>query len=134
MKGKLRLILAFTFFTGLSGAAQATPLGFSTDPAGAAWDRGDANTGLAVYDSFPSFTSTDDGPASFVGFTSTLLGQSNTLTGSAMTDQGAGVYDNVTTAVVGTDVLLTGGRAATFTATIDAPFTIKQFILQIKRA
>ncbi|HVT90419.1 MAG TPA: PEP-CTERM sorting domain-containing protein [Tepidisphaeraceae bacterium] len=127
---QLTLILGIAVAT--SGVTRATNIGVSIDPMGAAWNRGDAGTGFAVFDTFPSFDYSGDGPDSSGGLTSALLSQSNTV-GTFPANQGAGTYKNVSTQETGDDIYLTGNRGGTFTASIDAPFTIKQVYLQIKR-
>jgi MYXO-CTERM domain-containing protein len=115
-------------------AGHATPLGFNTDPAGGGWNRGDPGTAFAVWDSFPSFTSSNDAPDSSGDLTSLGLSQSNTLTGNPGMDQGAGVYDNLSvTTVPGTDVYYGGNRAGSFTVAATSPFPVRQFYIQLER-
>lgn len=115
---------------------QATSLGLLTDPAGPAWDRGDANSAHATWDTYPQFTFTNDAPDTSAGATASLS-QSRTVTGSPFTDRGAGTYNNVTTDTTTTqpgDVFLTGGIGATFTLAGTTDFGINAFYLQLKRA
>ncbi len=123
-------------------AAHATPLGLSTDPAGASWDRNDANTGFALWDAFPNPSSpgnaridfTNDGPDSSFGISTPLLSQP---TAATVLVQGVGMYDVVQgTPSTGTtgDVLFGGNNTVNFTLNGSALFPIHGVILQVKRA
>lgn len=113
--------------------ADATPLGFNADPASPGFHRGDANTGYAVWDTFPSFTYGGDAPDLGGGLTSPTLGQSGAFT----VNQGGGLY-NVFTSVPtpagqAGDVFFGGGNAVAFSAAGSVSFTIRGVVLQIKR-
>ncbi len=130
---RLARFITLGSFAALTSLAHATSLGVSTNPMGAAWDRGDANTAFGVWDSFPNFTFAGDSPDSSAGFTTLGLSQSNTLTGNPGLDQGAGIYSTLITSVPGSDQLFSGGRNSTFAMTGSTPFSIKGLTLQIKR-
>lgn len=135
------LILAGSFVV---SSAYATVTGFNTDPGGALWNRGDANTGFAVWDTFPTWQFADALPSSNFGITLPGFSQLNPL---LLTGAGAGLFnvlqgtpvpDN-TTATGGTnpgtngDVMLGGGNNLSFVFEGEVSFTIRGIVLQVKR-
>lgn len=113
-------------------SAHATSTGLSTDPMGTAWDRLNANTGFAIWDTFPSTSYTNDAPNSASAIIAPVASQSSAFTNFA---QGAGLYDVATsTPATGTgDVLFPGGNTVTFALGGSVSFTIYGVVLQIKR-
>jgi hypothetical protein len=104
----------------ITAPSQATLIGYNTDPGGSAWDRGDANTGFAIYDSFPSATFFNDVPDSSFGITTPELDQSLTIVPpGGLTGGGDRIYFHSSA----TSWLLTGST----------PFAIKTAILQMKQ-
>lgn len=113
-------------------SAHATSTGLSTDPMGTAWDRLNANTGFAIWDTFPSTSYSNDAPDSASAIIAPVASQSSTFTNFA---QGAGLYDVATsTPATGTgDVLFPGGNTVTFALGGSVSFMIYGVVLQIKR-
>jgi hypothetical protein len=116
------------------GTSQATSVGLNTDPAGPGWDRSDASTAFAVWDTYPSFTFNADTPDSSGGFASSALSQATTLVGTVGADQGAGVYSDIATQAVGDDIFYGGGRGGSWTLAGTTSFIVNEAILQIKRS
>lgn len=113
--------------------AQATTLGFNNDPASPGFHRGAANTGYAVWDTFPAFTYSADAPDAGSGITNPTLGQSGALAAG----MGGGLYNVFPTTQPGAgqpgDVLFGGGSNVAFLAAGNVAFTIRGVVLQIKR-
>lgn len=136
------LILAGSFVV---SSAYATVTGFNTDPGGALWNRGDANTGFAVWDRFPTWQFADAVPSSTFGITLPGFSQlSPFLTGAA----GGGLYNVLgaagnpgqpvpdndgTNPGTNGDIVLGGGNNLSFAFEGEVSFTIRGIVLQIKR-
>jgi hypothetical protein len=120
----------------LASAAHATSLGISSDPMGAAWDRGDADTAFGSWDTFSSYSFSNLAANSGGGFTILGLNQSITTTGNPGADQGAGIYNTFSgfSGTPGTDLIYNGARNTNFSVTGTTPFAIKGFTLQVKQA
>jgi hypothetical protein len=142
MKASCRLICATLAAALTTTAAHATNNGFNPDPAGAAWDRLDANTGFAIWDTFPNLASplnnridfTNNAPDQAFGISSPLLSQPTVATNFTF---GVGMFDVVQgTPATGAnaDVLFGGNSQVNFTLTGNVSFTIYGVVLQIKRA
>jgi hypothetical protein len=105
--------------------AQAGTFGLSADPMALGWDRGDLNSGFAVWDTFPfvngpmgpAATFTDATPNSGSGLTSPLLDQ--TTSGPLWTGGGDRIYSF--------------GSSPVWTITASSLFTVKGFVLQMKQ-
>jgi hypothetical protein len=142
MKTSLRFACATLAAVLATTSAHATSLGFDPDPAGSAWDRLDANTGFAIWDTFPNLASplntqinfSNDAPDLFSGITNPLLSQPTVAT---VTNQGVGIYDvssgTPSTGATG-DVLFGGNNTVNFLFGGSVSFTIYGVVLQVKRA
>ncbi len=127
------LALAASVTLGMASAAQATPLGLNTNPAG--WNRGDADTAYAVWDTFDSFEPSNAGAGNTAGFSSVALTQSTPLAAPGPIPwQGEGVYDHLDDRTAGDDLIYTGGRGAAFSLVADTSFEIGSVYLQVKRS
>jgi hypothetical protein len=117
--------------------ASATSLGFNTDPADSAWDRLQAGTGFAFWDSFPSMTYTGLAPTvgNTFGITSAVASQTNSNFG--VTNQGVGLYNVLQSTPapgnINGDIFFAGGNAASFALGGSVSFTIYGVVLQVKR-
>jgi len=132
---KIRSILATTSsLLAIAGLLHATPLGVNTDPGGSAWNRGDANTAFASFDSFSSFSFANQTTGFATGGFATISFSQATELGSPATSQGAGVYDDVQAQTPGTDVLYSGARQPAFSVDGTTSFTAYGVVLQVKRA
>lgn len=152
---KKNLFAAFAALALGSASTHATDTGMRNGPLGGFWERGDANTAYAVWDTFPTdnfpvvpvFSSTfpagyettyglisNDAPDSSFGITSPEMDQTTAFT---QPGQGVNLYDVVPAGVsggtLGDDVLLSGGNAVNFTFSGTVSFTIYGLTLQIKR-
>lgn len=108
--------------------AHASTFGLSVDPMGSGWDRGDLNSGYAIWDTFPNVgsgpfgpgslgTFADDAPDSDLGLTSPLLDQ--VTAGPARTGSGERIYSF--------------GTAPSWTIDTSTAFAVKGFVLQMKQ-
>jgi hypothetical protein len=106
----------------LCGAASshATPNGLSTDPAANLWDRLDANTAYAVWDTFPTATFSNDAPDSGSGFTLAELDQNSTL------NSPGGLYGSG-------DRIYFHDMSSDWAFTATTAFEVKGFVLQVKQ-
>jgi hypothetical protein len=129
---KIHALLATTSLLAITSLAHATGNGLNTDPLGAGWNRGDANSGYMQWDSFPTFVISDDAPDASFGVGTPLLDQSS-ASGNPMF--GAGLY----TVLQGTptpsngDVIFQGNSTLLFTLTGSTTFAIQKLTLQMKR-
>ena len=134
MRNPLRTILATASFLSLAGLAQATTTGINVDPAGTAWDRGDAGSAYAQWDTFSGANFANDIAGSSFGVLLPELDQSTVFTNFAM---GAGLYKVLSgtpsSSLADNDVLFAGGNGVSFDLSGSTSFAIKGITLQIKR-
>lgn len=128
MKFPSCLILTVGVVALASATAHATTFGLSVDPMGLGWDRGDLNTGYAIWDTFPNVgagpfgpgslgTFSNDAPDGGAGLTSPLLDQGTA--GAARTGSGDRIYSF--------------GTVPSWTIDASTAFTVKGFTLQMKQ-
>lgn len=125
--------------------AHATLNGYNVDPGGLDWDRGDANTGYAVFDLFTAWQFNPTAAATGFGITAPVWSQAN-----AYLDPGAGggLYDKQTSVPasgndvaspggtnpgINGDVLFGGANPLNFTLEGTVSFGIRGVVLQMKR-
>ncbi|MEM6884353.1 MAG: PEP-CTERM sorting domain-containing protein [Verrucomicrobiota bacterium] len=121
IKNILTAALAVTL---LALPAHATLVGYNTDPAGAFWDRGDADSGYAIFDTFTTpqfFNQTAD---SSFGTTTAFLSQSIPFGTEPSNPSGV---------TGGGDRIYLHQEVTSWTMTGTTTFGIESFVLQIKQ-
>lgn len=137
MKISIRTLFAIVASAtlGVSEVSYATSTGINTDPGGTWWDRGDADTATANWDTYTSFQFTNDAPDASSTISVPFLSQSTAITTGAQA-QGAGLWDSLgmMSGAAGDDIIHPGPLQLNFSVTGTTSFEIGDFHLQIKRA
>ncbi len=141
---KFGCVASVVLFAG--SMVHATPLGYNTTNPGGNWNRGDANSGYAFFDTIDSYQFSNDAADVTSGLLSATWSQSvaypiaypptdEQLGSNAI--RGAAVYDYLAFGdgyTFGDDVLFTGGVGSNFSASATTGFGVNSAIVQMKRA
>ena len=111
-----------------STSAHATTAGLSVDPMGSGWDRGDLNTGYAIWDTFPNVGPGPFGPGSLAVFADDAADSGSGLTSPLLDQTTAGAARTG-----GGDRIYSFGTATSWTIDASTAFTVKGFTLQMKQ-
>jgi len=146
MNSVKKFVCAATLVLVAGSMAEATPLGYNSINPGGNWNRGDANSGYAFFDTIDTYQFSNDTPDTASGLLTANWSQSvaypipyppSDAVLNSFLIRGAAVYDYLAFGegyTFGDDVLFTGAVGSNFSASATTDFGVNTAVVQLKRA